>query len=418
MMTKEDQDFYDNVMNNVQGAVEEDEYQELFRISENCKYIIEIGAWHGKSTILLAYNAKKNSGYVICIEANANTEQYHQFQTNIRNFGVDSHIIFINQYSEVVYPFLSIEADMLFIDAGHNYEETCLEIREYSKFIKDNGIIAFHDYEHPWTPKVTQSIDNLVLSQYPELYEGGQVNKLLWLRKPKDFVFAYNTKGRRSIMGESLKDFLIKTYDIETIETYMKYYGLSGVSDWNPWYVQLYNWIIDFCVPNTYIIELGCWEAGSTLTMAYAVQHKGLDVPVISIDIRGRVEMQAEQFLKSDTFNRLIATFIAERNIAISGIGSSIISITASTRKAIDFLRDKQVSVLLVDADHDYESVKHDIETYGSLLIPGGLIICHDYSPLGDQEDGCSRAINEMVRDSDKYMNFNIGGITATATKC
>lgn len=37
--------------------------------------------------------------------------------------------------------------------------------------------------------------------------------------------------------------------------------------------------------------------------------------------------------------------------------------------------------VIFIDADHDYASVKRDLEISRRLIKPSGIIICHDYAP-------------------------------------
>ena len=40
------------------------------------------------------------------------------------------------------------------------------------------------------------------------------------------------------------------------------------------------------------------------------------------------------------------------------------------------------IHLLFVDGDHHYPVVKSDLENWGALVVPGGLVACHDYKPL------------------------------------
>lgn len=62
---------------------------------------------------------------------------------------------------------------------------------------------------------------------------------------------------------------------------------------------------------------------------------------------------------------------------------------------------DNEIHLLFVDADHRYEAVKKDIEAWTPHIVPGGLIIFHDYAPAKVDLDrdpglaGVNRAVNE-----------------------
>jgi len=203
---------------------------------------------------------------------------------------------------------------------------------------------------------------------------------------------------------------LITDYDKSTVKRYMSLYGPG----WCQYYEILYDLVIKYGTENEYIIEIGCWEAGSTLALAFASQYKGLTKPIISIDIRGRINMLLTEFVRTVRFDEQVTIMLAEHHIAMSGIGEKIVSIVTKSDWAIDFLRDKKACVVLIDGLHGFGPTGNDIINYGSLLIPGGVIVCHDY---GQIEVGCTKAINQFVRDSLLYTDFIFDEMTAWAKK-
>lgn len=57
---------------------------------------------------------------------------------------------------------------------------------------------------------------------------------------------------------------------------------------------------------------------------------------------------------------------------------------------------DSSVDVLMIDADHRYESVRDDLATWLPKLTPGGLVIGHDYTR---KNPGVMQAFNERFGD-------------------
>ena len=56
---------------------------------------------------------------------------------------------------------------------------------------------------------------------------------------------------------------------------------------------------------------------------------------------------------------------------------------------------DRPLDFLFIDDDHEYKTVKRDIEKYKEFIKPGGYIVCHDY-----YETGVEQAVNELLPDA------------------
>jgi predicted O-methyltransferase YrrM len=68
----------------------------------------------------------------------------------------------------------------------------------------------------------------------------------------------------------------------------------------------------------------------------------------------------------------------------------------------------EKIDVLHLDADHEYEAVRRDIEKYAPLVSEGGIIVFDDYD---SSHPGVVRAVHELVGDNQfEVAGVNYGG--------
>lgn len=144
----------------------------LFRLShdlqENSK-IVEIGSWVGESSCLLATGLKGAESKLYAIDnfiGNAseldakdrykkrmdklkvnNTKEF--FDKNIAHFGLESKVAPIVADSVLAAKdFCEKEKsiDLIFIDGDHSIDGTKKDINTWLPFLKDGGIMVFHDF--------------------------------------------------------------------------------------------------------------------------------------------------------------------------------------------------------------------------------------------------------------------------------
>ena len=58
------------------------------------------------------------------------------------------------------------------------------------------------------------------------------------------------------------------------------------------------------------------------------------------------------------------------------------------------------IELLFIDADHRFNYVKMDFETWGSWVISGGIILLHDSTYVGVR-----RVIDELIRPNPRYID-------------
>jgi glycosyltransferase involved in cell wall biosynthesis len=133
---------------------------------------VEIGSYHGKSTVLLGGIAK------ICMadvkiyaidphdgklgDPNMGIQQYppslESFKKNLRDAGLLDDIEIIQNYSDQVIWHKPIS--FLFIDGLHDYEHVAADFNKFDPWIRQGGYLLLHDYAD-YYPGVKRLVDEL-----------------------------------------------------------------------------------------------------------------------------------------------------------------------------------------------------------------------------------------------------------------
>lgn len=108
--------------------------------SENCKNIIEIGCYDGGSTWSFSNFATSLITIDIFNPARFDINQIKK-NCSYTYFGRSSHDEQLVYEIEKIIP----KADILFIDGDHSYEGSLQDYKMYSRLVKPNGLIGFHD---------------------------------------------------------------------------------------------------------------------------------------------------------------------------------------------------------------------------------------------------------------------------------
>ena len=133
--------------------------------------IIEVGSWKGQSAITMAETMKeiKINGKIICVDTwlggfksrlipeyaealkcrNGYPQVYYQFLANVIKAGFEKTIIPLALSSDggaEVLQRKKVQAELIYIDAGHTFEGTMSELRNFYPLLKKGGVIFGHDY--------------------------------------------------------------------------------------------------------------------------------------------------------------------------------------------------------------------------------------------------------------------------------
>ncbi len=160
-------------------------------------------------------------------------------------------------------------------------------------------------------------------------------------------------------------------------------------------------------------VEVGCWKGRATLTFKFDIPKDQFELFCID-PFLGSSEHK-EDLQGGSTRGDF------EKNLKDRGVLDSVVIIEKYSAEAAKDFEDGSLDLVFIDAEHDYENVKLDILSWTPKLKTGGIICGHDYPEPYQENAGfeeLAQAVNEEVRDSDKFSKFSwIWGIWGACKK-
>lgn len=171
--------------------------------------VIEVGSWKGCSAITMATAMKQCGchGEIICVDTwlgspehwlgtgdsqswwdslkikNGMPTLYETFLTNVISTGLESYITPLPLPSSAAFAVLhelNVKADLIYVDAGHDYSSVLQDITYYWHLLKPDGCMILDDYIG-W-PGVTEAVHHFVQKHNLALY--GENGKAVIARNP------------------------------------------------------------------------------------------------------------------------------------------------------------------------------------------------------------------------------------------
>ena len=124
--------------------------------------VLEIGAYHGRSTVAMAFACVGDNKRIVSVDSFMGNFEggtilggityFDIFWRNICAFGLEHCVIPIKGFSEEKITEFGDEQrfDFVFIDASHHYVDVIKDFELVYPLVKDGGWIAFHDVEPGW----------------------------------------------------------------------------------------------------------------------------------------------------------------------------------------------------------------------------------------------------------------------------
>lgn len=174
---------------------------------------------------------------------------------------------------------------------------------------------------------------------------------------------------------------------------------------------DLFARLIDEVVP-TLVIEVGSWYGQSTITMAKHLKARHGSAKLIAVDTwLGAIEFIGaggeRDLLLKNGYPQAYYQFLS--NVLHNAVQDVVIPFPQTSLIAARYFAQKQLQpeLVYIDASHEYEDVKADLEAYWPLVRKGGVMFGDDFDT---NWPGVMQAVKEFA--AQKNLDYTIEGST------
>jgi predicted O-methyltransferase YrrM len=162
-------------------------------------------------------------------------------------------------------------------------------------------------------------------------------------------------------------------------------------------YMSLYDSVVNMFNDGSHFVEVGSWRGRSTTYLAVNIVNSGKKIRLDAIDTwRGSVDEEVHQKDPSVINDTLYDEFLKN----IEPVKHIVTPIRMVSQEAVKLYDDESLDFVMIDAGHDYESVRADIEAYMKKVRKGGMIAGDDHSHYFP---GVQRAVSELVPNAHVF---------------
>jgi predicted O-methyltransferase YrrM len=162
----------------------------------------------------------------------------------------------------------------------------------------------------------------------------------------------------------------------------------------------LYTKMVEYHLTDSHFVEVGAFYGKSAAYMAVEIANSGKSIKFDVVDTwRGSPEHQEGAWdHREDMVNDTAFEVFTENMKPAEGFYNAV---KLHSTEAAKLHEDNSLDFVFIDASHEYESVKADIEAWYPKIKLGGYIGGHDYVP---GQYGVYQAVDErFIKDFDLY---------------
>jgi cephalosporin hydroxylase len=182
---------------------------------------------------------------------------------------------------------------------------------------------------------------------------------------------------------------------------------------------SVYDEVVQHLGDGDHVAELGVWHGRSLVYLATRIKESGKNIHVTGIDHFSLQPAQSQGFHTSIFNSELLVAHpfykeikdrdlnpkeIAEYFVNQAGVQEYVTLLQSTTVEAASFFVDEFFKFIMVDAGHDHEQVKADMEAWWPKVVPGWYMAGHDYSSLFP---GVIEAVQEFGKEKNLEFTLN-----------
>jgi hypothetical protein len=182
------------------------------------------------------------------------------------------------------------------------------------------------------------------------------------------------------------------------------FYNTIG-EDWFT-YQELYSNMVDYFPDNALFVEVGSWKGRSTSYMAVEIHNSEKNIKFDCVDTWDGSEEHSDPnscWFQPELVNdkNWLYRIFLENTKPVNHI---INPIRTTSLEAAQYYKNRSIDFVFIDAAHDYENVKADLNAWYPKVKKGGFIGGHDYPGFS----GVVLAVNEffMTERSNAALNL------------
>ncbi len=155
---------------------------------------------------------------------------------------------------------------------------------------------------------------------------------------------------------------------------------------------KLYDDAVARASDGAVFVEVGCWLGKSAAYLGRKIIESGKDIRLYAVDwgfgSPGGEDWHLHEPVLAQYGGNIAGKLVS--NLKECGVLDVVTVIAADSVKASRLFRSRSLDFVFIDAGHDPKSVRSDLETWWSKILPGGVLAGHDY-------DGCWLGVVETV---------------------
>jgi predicted O-methyltransferase YrrM len=151
-----------DVAQQIHGAFRPEECAFLYKLARRKGNLVELGCWMGRSTAVLVQAASIWGATVTSVDAFVTREVFQgctadTWRGNLTRVGLKPPRLLQMTTDEAAEVFRE-PISLLFIDAGHSYEEVRADLAHWTPKVKVGGVVALHDVFYERFPGVVRAV--------------------------------------------------------------------------------------------------------------------------------------------------------------------------------------------------------------------------------------------------------------------